>query len=184
MTNTPLDNAIASELSRPVTVENLKIGATDQTIKATDEECSNLADRFGLKDLAHLEAHLHLIRKGQGESLRVFVTGDLSARVTQTCIITLETVDTEIEAKFTIKFDIAGEDDDFEAEIDSDEDEIIEPILNGVIDLGELVAQNLALEINPFPRAEGADSSEMVLESKDSTTNPFSALEKLKNKQN
>ena len=38
-----------------------------------------------------------------------------------------------------------------------DEDDPDEPIIDGIIDIGEVAAERLGLEINPFPRAPDAE---------------------------
>ena len=172
------------EFSRLVAVESLKIGSTEQKLAAMAAECTELAKRFDLLTLDQLSAHLKITRKGQGETLRVIVSGHLVASLTQSCIITLEPVASRIEADFETVFDTADDSENNDSDIDSDNDEIREPIIDGMIDLGEMVAQNLAIEINPFPRADGADSSKLPLETAETRTNPFSVLEKLKNREN
>jgi len=168
------------EFSRPLNVESLKIGKSEQTLEATPDECAQLAQRFDLLTLDHLSANVQLNRKGAGDSIRVFVSGRLNAGITQSCVITLDPVSSEIEADFNAAFDSEAEDIKSDCDFDISNDDIAEPIIDGSIDLGELVAQYLAVEIDPFPRKEGADGSGMTLESANTETNPFSVLKKLK----
>jgi len=184
MTDEPSNSLIVPEFSRPVTVESLKIGKSERKITATPEECASLAKRFNLLALDNLNANLILIRKGQGGSARLAVSGRLNATVCQSCVITLDPVSMEIDTEFAAMFDIAAGDDQSESDVDLQIDDDVEPIIEGIVDLGELVAQNLAVEIDPFPRKEDADSSEIIPKTTENDANPFSVLKKLKNSGN
>jgi uncharacterized metal-binding protein YceD (DUF177 family) len=179
-----LKQAVGPEFSRPLVVETVKIGKSDQKLSATPDECARLAERFELLALDHLSAVIHLGRKGQGSSTRVSVSGHLKAQVTQACVITLDPVRSDIEVNFDTVFDSSTEDELQDNDVDLEFNNLAEPIVDGTIDLGELIAQILAVELDPFPKKESADSSEMTLESADSSTNPFAVLEKLKNRPN
>ena len=184
MTDKTSDQLPTPEFSRPLNIESVKIGKSKQNLEATSDECAKLAERLDLLAVDHLSANLRLTRKGQGDSVRVSVSGELHAKVTQACVITLEPVGSEIEADVEAVFDSDAQADDSDLQLDYDIDleneDILEPIIDGAIDLGELCAQILATEIDPFPRKDGIDSSEMTLESADSEENPFSVLKKLK----
>jgi len=188
MTDISSDQLPTPEFSRALNIESVKIGKSEQNLEATSEECAKLAGRLDLLAVDHLSANLRLNRKGQGDSIRVSVSGHLKAQVTQACVISLEPVSSVIEADVDAVFDSDADSDDGGLQIDYDVDleneDITEPIIDGVIDLGELCAQVLATEIDPFLRKEGADSSEMTLESADSEENPFSVLKKLKREPN
>lgn len=68
--------------------------------------------------------------------------------------------------------------------------EELEPITGGQIDLGEVIAQLLAVEIDPYPRKSGAvfvdvSPNKHAGESGETTSeNPFAILASLKNKKN
>ncbi len=168
------------EFSRPITVESVKIGKSERDIEATAKEREKLAERFNLLTLDRLSAHVRIIRKGQGDSIRISVSGHLAAKVSQSCVITLEPISSDIQADFDTVFDSDAADLTTDYDLDPENEDMPEEIVDGVVDLGELVAQILAIEIDPFPRKDGIDSTEITLESTDSGENPFSVLEKLK----
>ena len=74
--------------------------------------------------------------------------------------------------------------------LDNPEDEIIEPLIGDSIDIGEAVAQQLSVAMDPYPRVVGAQSSaaavKAVGEEDDEAgapmarRNPFDALAALK----
>jgi len=178
--NTPPLTHEHAEFSRPVAVETLSLGESRQRMEATPEECAALAERFGLLSLDNFIADLMLNRTGHGKRIRIGLKGTLTANLTQTCVVTLDPVPARIKAEIETMFDSDVDDTEAGNDIDEGFDDPDEPIIDGVIDLGETVAQFLALEIDPFPRIEGADEEEMKLESDESSQNPFAVLEKLK----
>jgi Large ribosomal RNA subunit accumulation protein YceD len=140
----------ASEFSRPVEISRLPAASTAMTVEASGAECAALARRFSLLALERLAADLklewiaaHLIR----------LEATLSADIVQECVVTLEPVRSHIEDRFVLLYGAAAEAREV---LLNEEEEVFEPIVDGRIDLGEAVAQQLSLAIDPFPRAPGA----------------------------
>jgi uncharacterized metal-binding protein YceD (DUF177 family) len=123
------------------------------TISASLEERTALALRFGLVAIDRLDSHVEL-ELTVGGLVRLSAT--LMADVVQTCVVTLEPVPATVTDSFTIFY--GSVDDDSEAILDGDDD-IIEPLQSGKIDIGEAVAQQLSLILDPFPRAPQAELS-------------------------
>jgi len=176
----PPHNPITPELYRPVTVTALKIGPSRQSIETTEEERRRLADRFGLLALTTLSASLQLTRKGQGQSIRITVTGQIKASIMQSCVVTLDPVSTDINTPFSILFDSEAEEDKIDCDPEPDSNTIVEPIVGDIIDLGEMLAQVLAVEIDPFPRREEVSKIDYSASTPDRDHNPFAILQKLK----
>lgn len=143
-----------AEFSRPVPVDGLGEDEVVKRIEATAEECQALARRFDLLALGQLSASVRL-RRLPGRAL-VRVTGRFEAQVTQACVITLEPVTGRLEGRFTRCYSLAPVAAEREVLVAVGEDEPPEPVPAGGIDLGEIVAEQMALEIDPYPRAEGA----------------------------
>ena len=86
--------------------------------------------------------------------------GRIAARVQQPCVVTLAPVRSRIAAPLDRRYGPAEALADADAEdAGLEDDDVPEVLVDGVIDLGEAVAEQLALEIDPFPRAEGAEFS-------------------------
>lgn len=175
------------EFSRLIRADAVQRGEVVETIEADAAERQALAERFELEAIDRLTATVRLAPTRGGEMVRV--TGELEAEVVQTCVVTLESVRNTVKEPFESVFappelvpDIP-EDVEFDASM-LDED-IIEPIVNGRIDIGELTAQHLSLALDPYPRAPGVelpavafdDAEEEVVEER---PNPFAALSTLK----
>jgi uncharacterized metal-binding protein YceD (DUF177 family) len=120
----------------------------DLSAEAGEREA--LARRFDLPGIGALSASLDL-RPEPGGAIRA--RGTLRAEVVQSCIVTLEPVPGRVEAPVDLRLlpdgrEPADEDPDSPDEIESPGD---------VADLGEAVAEQLALALDPYPRAPGAE---------------------------
>lgn len=150
-------------------------------LEANAAERAALARRFGLPAIDKLQAKLHLQRVHGGTAIRL--SGHIDADVTQTCVVSLEPVQNRVEEDFTILYAADAPQDAIAAESDSEES-WAEPLPQGGLDIGEVVAQHLSLALDPYPRrAEtelpGQPDAAGFAPAKES---PFSALAKLKSK--
>jgi uncharacterized metal-binding protein YceD (DUF177 family) len=103
----------------------------------------------------------------------VRLSADLDAAVTQTCVVTLEPVAADVADRFSLLF--GAVEDEIDIALDS-EAETVEPLADGVIDLGEVVAQQLSLVLDPYPRAPGATGPAEEEPPAEPATSPFAAL--------
>lgn len=144
---------VTSEFSRPVRLDTLGEGARAMTVAADEAERAALAARFRIVAVGRLEAEAMLTRKGE----TVEVSGRIVADVVQACVASGEDVPEAIDEPFTLRFvpEQAANGGDEEVELDEGElDELF--YTGGSIDVGEAVAQTLALALNPYPRAANA----------------------------
>lgn len=171
-------DASSLEFSRPIDLARIASVETVHEISATPAECSALARRFGLLGLARLEARIRLRRSHAGTQLHL--AGHLSADVTQACVVSLEPVDNHVEEDFTVVYGELAADAD--VSVDVDEGSAVEPLPVGSLDIGEAVAQELALALDPYPRASGAvvESGKAAEWGAAERPNPFSVLANLR----
>ncbi len=139
----------AVEFSRPVDVARLGAAEARYDIAATETERAALAKRFDLVSLDRFEARVTLHRVAGG---MVRLSASLAADLVQTDIVTLEPLPSHVEDNFTLLF---GPEADEATTLDPNA-EVVEPLDDGRIDIGEAVAQQLSLAINPYPRAPAA----------------------------
>ena len=109
----------------------------------------------------------------------------MSARIGQTCVVTLDPIENEIDEAIDLMFappeqipalaDLVDDDIESEAEIPDPP----EPIINGMIDLGRLATDALLLGVDPYPRKPGAVFEPQVVAA-DPEDHPFAALKALK----
>jgi uncharacterized metal-binding protein YceD (DUF177 family) len=141
------------EFSRPVPLDRLAPGETVYDIAAAPAERAGLARRFALVALERLEARVRLARLAGG---MVRLAAELSADVVQQCVVSLEPLTSRVEESFTLLY---GEGLEPARDVVlSGAAELVEPVEGGHIDIGEAVAQQLSLALDPFPRAAGLDA--------------------------
>ena len=143
------------ELSRPIALERID-RQPDQTVEASREECSALAVRLKIAGVLAVSAQLKLQRRGD----IIMIEGWLTARVVQDCIVTLEPFEQTLDERFEVHLVPAGTEDE---EPGPDEIDQI-PYTGHVVDLGEVVAEQLALVLDPYPRSPGAELPEQASE--------------------
>lgn len=166
------------EFSRPIDVTRIGSVETAHEISATPAEREALARRLGLLGLARLEARVRLRRAEAGT--RLHLAGHLTADVTQACVVSLEPVENHLEEDFTVVYGELAEDDD--VSVDVGEESVVEPLPAGSLDIGEAVAQELALALDPYPHAPGAavESGPVGESTAAERPNPFSVLANLR----
>ena len=140
------------EFSRLVDIRNLPDGVL--TLTADTAERAALARRTGVEAITRFEAAVTLVRGGT----LIDVTGRIAADVTQMCAISNEPFAVTVDEPLALRFvpDTAPSAAEIELEIDSEaSDEIA---YHGTqFDLGEELAQSLALAIDPYATGPNAD---------------------------
>lgn len=155
-------------------------------IEAGPQELEAVARWLDLRDVAQLVADLEISPIGRTGLVRV--NGRLTARVTQSCGVTLAPVAAEVAEEIAMTFgppeEETEEGDGGELDIGFDESDPPDPIIDGAIDLGAVMVEHLALGLDPFPRAEGAEFSpiEDKADEPEPKANPFAVLASLKQK--
>jgi len=149
-------------------------------IEADEPARQAMAEVAGLREVAYARASFDLRHKSGGQ---VQVTGRVQARIGQTCVVSLDPIESEIDEAIDLVFAPAAQSAPL-ADEDSNrlEDEIgeqPEPIVDGVIDLGRLATDVLFLAIDPYPRKAGAVFEPQVAAS-DPEDHPFAALKALR----
>lgn len=149
------------EFSRVIAVDDVPPAGRHVRYAATEPERRALARRFKLVALEDLLVEGRLAAEaGRG---RVRLSADVRAKVVQQCVVTLDPVRQDLAFRFERLYGVDVEDEWGEAA--SSHTEVIlsldtevteEPLIDGRIDVGEAAAEQLGLEIDPFPRSPGA----------------------------
>ena len=151
----PVDKQQKSEIERMVDLDRMGSGSAALDITASDGERAALAKRFGFVGLPVFSARVTVDRRpGQ-----VIVEGRLRGTIVQACILTLDPVTQELDDTFRIVFrqDQTEERDpeSGEALLNAQAD-APEPLSGNMLDIGEIVAEQLSLAADPYPRRPGA----------------------------
>ncbi|MGJ0510094.1 MAG: YceD family protein [Methylocystis sp.] len=173
-------------LSRLASLSETPPEGLDVDIVANAAERAALAELNGLPAIDALTAALRL-RRWRGDGLEV--TGELRARLRQTCVVTLEDFDTEVVESIEMRFAPPAEEPRprsrrHEPEPEPHEHDALaedppDPLVGGVVDLGALVAEFFTLALDPYPRKPGAEFVEPAPEDA-SNVSPFAQLRRLR----
>jgi uncharacterized metal-binding protein YceD (DUF177 family) len=177
---------MTSTLQLVVPLRDLTGDPVEFDLRATPAEREELRRRFKLLDLQELAARGTILPLKGGQGLRV--SGHIAAALAQSCVVTLEPVTQRIDEDFQLEFGDTGE------VIEAASGEMVllpdqeqpDPMPATGLDVGGLVAEQLALAIDPYPRKEGADLQEVLrrhgVKAEAGKPNPFAALAALKSK--
>jgi uncharacterized metal-binding protein YceD (DUF177 family) len=186
MTESPLSSS-APPFSRPLAAAS--VGEAGQRLHhaASEAECAALAELDGLVGVRDLAVDAEVSRRGKDG---LHVSGRVTALVTQTCVVTLEPFESQVDERFEVDFAPEAEAEaahrraleEIEAAADKaaallEQRDPPDPIVGGQIDLGALAMEFLALGLDPYPRSPGARFDEVAEPEKAS---PFTVLAALK----
>jgi uncharacterized metal-binding protein YceD (DUF177 family) len=166
----------------PVIVTQVPETGLHRDIEADAAVRRAMADLAELREVLSAKASFDVTPKSGG---RFQVTGLVRARVGQTCVVTLEEIENDVDEPIDLIFappeqipQMADLVDEAE-ETDGETPDPPEPIVGGIIDLGRLATDALLLGIDPHPRKPDAVFQPMV-EAADPEDHPFAALKALK----
>ena len=145
---------------------------------ADDHERQAIAERLGLQALDRLDAHATLYRTG--DCIRV--EGRVAASLDQSCVVTGDPVPAHVDEAFEIAFmpepPVSRSDEEIELQ-PTDCDVVFHD--GSAIDLGNAIADTLALGLPAYPRSPAAEAAlkEAGVRS-EAEMSPFAILAQLK----
>jgi uncharacterized metal-binding protein YceD (DUF177 family) len=159
-----------------VTVADIPDDGSYIELETDAETRAAVAKLAGLRDLPRLSANFDLSRRGEAIAVR----GEVTGRVGQTCVVTLEPMESDVHEQIDLVFapPVEGEADGEDSPRRKRKGEPPEPLDNDVIDLGAIATEFLILGIDPYPRKEGAELAKPA--AAEGGDKPFAALAKLK----
>lgn len=178
--NSEADRAV---LSRTVRVDDIRGGASGE-IAVTKAEMDAIA---GMLDLVALEGLTFNYRLDHGGGGRVHLTGRLHANVTQTCVVSLDPVEANLDVPVEVEFWPVSLIDELERSTEEPGNPGLldwpEAVVDGRIDLGPVIYETLATALEPYPKQEGVSfdwSQGPSEEAGSAKSGPFAALAALK----
>lgn len=182
-------HADAPEFSLIVAAADVPPAGKELRFEVDEATRAKLAERMGIVELKRLSgvASIRPYRK-EGLTLDCRFEADL----VQSCVVTLDPVDEHVDEEFRQRYlpahlldlpSAKAPDSQREIAVDIEADDAPEPMTAGGIDVGEAVAERLALALDPYPRKPDASFDtppEDAGDASESRPNPFAALEKLK----
>ena len=185
------DKKEKSEIERIVDIDRMGAnGSTAIDIAASEGERAALAKRFGFLGLPAFSARVTVDRQLGG---RVVVEGRLRGKIVQACILTLDPVMQDLDETFRIVFkqDLTEERDPESGEaLVNPQADAPEPLSGNLLDVGEIVAEQLSLAADPYPRRPGAKLEDVLPRPRrdgrpirqEQRRHPFAGLAALKDK--
>ncbi|MCP3383683.1 DUF177 domain-containing protein [Bradyrhizobium sp. CCGUVB4N] len=186
--NRPMTGSEPDPWRVPVMVAHIPDTGLHRELEASAAERQAMADLAGVREVLSVHADLDVVPKSGG---RLQVTGRVRARIGQTCVVTLDPMESDIDEEVDLTFAPEAEARRLADLIEEGEDneeppEVADPpeaIVNGIIDLGRIATDAVFLAIDPYPRKPGA-VFEAEVTALDPEDHPFAALKALQdNKQ-
>lgn len=184
---TPSNEAIEVEqvLPRPLAVSTIPRNGYQTTLTLNDDEKAAVCTFYNLLEVLRFEADITLTKR---TTTKFIVEGRLKAEVHQPCVVSLAPVETIIDEDINLVLLPEDEFERFLERKDEDgsliislEDDIPDTYQGDKVELGVLVLEHLALGLNPYPQAEGAELEEGA-DDGELRQNPFAGLASLKDK--
>jgi uncharacterized metal-binding protein YceD (DUF177 family) len=178
-----------NEFSIPLSLDDVPPSGTEMRFEANAEQRAALAKRFDIIELKSLRG---TAKVKPWRRVGLALEAHFTAELVQACVVTLEPVPEKLDENFRLHFlpeeMIGGEitpGSEREIVIDVESEEPPEALDNGSIDVGEAVAEQLSLAMDPYPKKVGVVFEPPVADMGEAAAkpaNPFAALEKLKKK--
>lgn len=170
----------------PVTVAQIPDTGVHRELEASAREREAIAADAGLREVLSAHASFDVTPRSGG---RVHVAGRVQARIGQTCVVTLDPIENDIDEEVDLMFapeeearklaDLIEEGQD--SEVAPEVPDPPEAITGGIIDLGRIATDAIYLAIDPYPRKPGV-AFEPEVEASDPENHPFAALKALQDK--
>ncbi|MEP3244876.1 MAG: DUF177 domain-containing protein [Sneathiella sp.] len=153
----PMQDA-GAEFTRWINVERLGAKPVTINITASDKECKDIAKRLQIPTVHSLMMTGTLGRKENTGLIEL--KASVKASVDQSCVVSLAPVRQEIEEEFAICYTFKKDDilvEDLDYVVGLEEDDLPELIVDGQVDVVQAMSEQVALALDPYPRAEGEE---------------------------
>ena len=166
--------------SYPLVVDDISTSEKEYKLQATPAQCQYIAEIFKVSEVKSFQADIYTRRHNKSSLIDVW--GNAHALITRQSVISLENFDKEYEAEFSLQFDMNLTENQVRQMEEDGVPNIPDVIIGGQIDLCHLAMEQIALELEDYPRQKDevfSFKSEFDTEN-DVKENPFQILEKLK----
>lgn len=164
--------------SYEIIVSELSLKENIYNFSADKSDLAYLASLLDVEGVLYFDAKISV--KVDKKKNILTVNGVVSSEVVLKSVISLENFSKEYKLPFEVKYDMSAKPEDFDGVEFDLEEEVLDVIVGGKIDLADLAIEQLALCLDEYPRKEGEVfefESEFDVDDK---PNPFNVLEKLK----
>lgn len=172
-------------VSRLVAISGIPKKGLRMKVRLEEAEERALCDFYTLLSVESFEAELFLQKK---TGSRFHLTGVVKAVVIQPCVVSLAPVTQPIEEEIDLSLVPETEFDRFMEKSDGEgalvlsfNHDVPDTFTGETIDVGALMLEHLALGLDPYPQAEGAQMDKTKIEGEDRPSS-FAALAELRAK--
>ena len=171
--------ALSAPWSVPVTGDDIPESGLHRDIDAPAATCAGVAALAEVREVSRLSASFDLTRRGAG----VHVVGRVTGKVGQTCVVSLEPIESEVDEAIDLTFapqpaGTVAEPKSATRKRAKPGEEPPEPMIDGIVDLGVIATEFLILGIDPYPRKAGVEFTPPKVAA--DAPHPFAALKVLK----
>ena len=168
------------EFSYPVKIDELNQNTYKFVLKADKDELKDIASVLQVINVNSFEAEISLKYTQREHLLRVW--GNVKAQLILKSVISLEDFVQDFDVPFELIYDTKATYKDIKEMDLGINDEVPDIVENGTINLADVAMEQIALNIDDYPRSEGEyfDFSKYSNEVEDKKDNPFAILAKLK----
>jgi len=165
-TNKNSNPPVAPAYRYVVEVDNLGDVPLEIVVPLSDRQRQSLCASLDLQEVQNWDVNAQLSRNPDGEGVTLNV--NIALDVIQSCVVTLDPVHTHVDHTFTNVYlpeaQLKALQDDLATEVivDVNSDDLPDILTDAGVDVGEAVAVQLALIINPYPRKKGASLPEEI----------------------
>ena len=166
--------------SYPLIVEDIAAAEKKYRLTADAADLKELAEILQIPSVKSFSAEIYTKMNKKEHLLRVW--GRVKAELELQSVVSLEYFCKSYEPEFELLYDTKATPKSRKEEEISFEDDLPDIVIDGQIDLGQIAIEQIALEMEDYPRKEGevfSWKSEFDPQD-DERRNPFKILEKLK----
>jgi len=166
--------------SYPLKVDDISGAQKEYKIRANAEQLKQITEILKVPEVKEFVADMYTVR--HNKSTLIDVWGSVKALISRQSVISLEYFDKCYQAEFALQFDTMLTENQVREMEDEGIENIPDVVMNGEIDLYQLAMEQIALELDDYPRQEGEkfDFVSDFDETDSGRENPFRILEKLK----
>lgn len=166
--------------SYPIKIDDLKQSDYKYELNADKAELEDIAQILQVEAVNSFRADIFLKLNNRAHNLKVW--GIVRTQLELKSVITLENFCKRYEIPFELNFDTRATYNDIKELDCTIEDDVPDIIENGCINLADIAIEQVALNLDDYPRAEGeVFNDELYCEfNSEEKENPFAVLAKLK----
>ncbi len=168
------------KFSYPVKTDELNQNNYKFILEADADELKDITDILQVENVSFFRGEVFLKFNKKENILRVW--GSVAATLTIKSVISLENFEQKINAPFELLYDTVATYKDIRDMEPTINDEVPDIIENGEINLADICIEQVALQLDDYPRAKGEvfDFAQYAKVEPMEHDNPFAVLKKLK----